>query len=163
MTTIRPATVADAISLAPRLRKADLDEMKAITSVPPEVALTEGVKTGTETFAAERDGLVVALFGIHHFPGLNEQEATVWMLGSDDALRDKPAFLRVARDFLKRAHQRFPLLWNVIDCRNTVHINWLKRMGFIAIRKHEHLGIEQRPFFEFIRIDPSCVTSPQPH
>lgn len=162
MSTIRPATLADAVSLAPRLRQADLAEIKATTSMPPEAVLKESITDGLETYAAEgTDGLVIALFGIARFPNQDPDEAVVWMVGSDDSVRNKTAFVRAAREFLKSAHQRFPLLWNVIDARNVVHIKWLKRFGFTAIRRHERLGVEQRPFIEFIRIDTSCVPLPQ--
>lgn len=162
MTTIRPATIEDAISLAPRLRKADLEELRATTDKTPEAVLLESVGEGLETYSAEQDGVVVALFGIDRFPNMDPDEAVVWMVGSDEAVKNKHDFLRAAREFLNSAHQRFPLLWNVIDARNTVHIKWLKRSGFIAIRRHERLGVEQRPFFEFVRIDHSCAPLPQP-
>lgn len=123
----------------------------------------ESIREGTETFAAVgKDGLVIALYGIARFPDQDPGEAVVWMVGSDDSVRNRTAFVRATHEFLAHAHQRYPLLWNVIDARNTVHINWLKRFGFSALRRHERLGVEQRPFIEFVRIDSTCATSPQP-
>jgi len=162
--SVRPATLEDARALAPRLRKADLQEMQALLAQPPETVLTESVRDGTETYSiVADDGSVIGMFGIYHHPLMDPLEAAVWLLGSDALLSIKTDFLRGTLPYLHQFHLKYPFLWNVVDCRNEVHIRWLKRFGFMAIHKHERLGVEQRPFFEFVRIDNSpCVPSPQP-
>jgi hypothetical protein len=165
MPTVRPATEQDAFNLAPRLRKADVEEIEALLPSAPLDVLLESIREGTETYSVVADdgSTIIAMFGIHHFPGLNELEAAVWMLAADDLVSIKAAFFRGTIPYLRKFHQRYPLLWNIVDCRNSVHINWLKRFGFVAIKRHEGLGRKQLPFIEFVRIDTSlCVPSPLP-
>ena len=66
--------------------------------------------------------------------------------------RDKRDFLRQSRIELKKVHKEFPVLFNYIDARNTVHLRWLKFMGFTIIKKLEIFGYEGRPFYEFVKI-----------
>jgi hypothetical protein len=44
-------------------------------------------------------------------------------------------------------------LWNIVDARNELHIRWLKRFGFVALKKHPQVGPQGLPFFEFVRIN----------
>lgn len=161
MPTTRPATVADAHSLAPRLRKADIQEITALSPISPLQALLVGVEQGTECLSIiADDGLVIGLFGIHHHPAFGPNQAAVWMLGSDDLVSIKTEIMRQTVPILTGFHLKYPLLWNLVDARNEVHIRWLKRFGFVALHLHPHVGVEQRPFYEFIRIDPQCATPP---
>ncbi len=78
----------------------------------------------------------------------------VWLLGSD-ALTQPPLrrqFLVEGTVYLDTLHRFRPLLWNVVDERNTLHVRWLKWMGFTFINRHPYYGAEQRPFLEFVRL-----------
>lgn len=78
------------------------------------------------------------------------------MFGSD-ALTVNPLrsqFLRECRRYLAGMEQLYPVLFNLIDERNTVHMRWLRWMGFTFIRRTTY-GHEQRPFLEFIKL---CVS-----
>ncbi len=156
MPTVRLATTEDARDLAPRLRQADLEEITALVTKAPLDVLVESVQRGTETYAVVADDgcTILALFGIHHYMVMSELEASVWMMGAEEMKSIKTSIMRETEPILRKFHQRYPLLWNIVDTRNTVHINWLKRFGFSAIKRHERLGVEQRPFIEFVRIDP---------
>lgn len=162
MSTTRPATIEDAHQLAPRLRLADIQEITALAPIAPLQALLVGVG-GTECLSIVADDgvTILGLFGIHHHPEFGPQQAAVWLLGSDDLVSIKTELMRQTVPFLTRFHQSYPMLWNLVDARNEVHIRWLKRLGFVALHLHPHVGMEGRPFYEFIRIDPTCVTPPQ--
>ena len=61
------------------------------------------------------------------------------------------SFLRNSKDVcdvLKGKHQ---ILHNYVDKRNKLHVNWLKWMGF-TILKETTYGIENRKFYEFVKI-----------
>ena len=99
-----------------------------------------------------RHGKPMGMWGITKQPNNSGQ---VWMLGCKNMLedtRDKREFLRQSRIELKKLHKEFPVLFNYIDARNTVHLRWLKFMGFTIIKKHEIFGYEGRPFYEFVKI-----------
>ena len=99
-----------------------------------------------------RHGNPMGMWGIIKQPNNSGQ---VWMLGCKNMLedtRDKSEFLRQSRIELKKLHKEFPVLFNYIDARNTVHLRWLTFMGFTIIKKHETFGYEGRPFYEFVKI-----------
>jgi hypothetical protein len=74
------------------------------------------------------------------------------MVATDELLEYQMKFLRRSRIYIELIQQEYPLLHNVVDARNELHIKWLKWMGFKFIQLHEEYGVEKRPFYEFIRI-----------
>jgi hypothetical protein len=156
MPTVRPATVEDAQDLAPRLRQADVQECAAMSGNDPLQSLLTGVLEGTETLTiVGDDGEIIAMFGIHHLPEFGSDQACVWMMSSPSLIKIKSEFLRQTGDYLRFFHRQYALLWNLVDARNEVHIKWLKRVGFVFIKRHDNFGPQQRTFFEFVRIDPN--------
>lgn len=159
MAYIRRATVADAIAVAPRLREADKNEIKAYLGFTPEVALPLMISSPGNTWAMIGDHEeVVGLFGMspvdqHPYFGI------VWMVSSPDIYKYRREFIRRTPEVLAAMHQEFPLLGNHIDARNTAHIRWLKRLGFSFLRTLPEFGVEKRPFHEFARLrsDPECA------
>ncbi len=154
MAYTRTSTLEDAIELAPRLRVEDVAEIAAFSGNSPLAALTGGVG-GTECLTIVGDeGQVIGMFGINHLPEFGEGQAAIWLLASPELFSIKSQFLRETGTYLSRFHSQYPLLWNYVDCRNESHVKWLHRCGFVFINKHERFGHEQRPFYEFVRIDP---------
>ncbi|MER9560994.1 hypothetical protein [Mesorhizobium sp. M0571] len=152
MITIRRAKVADAISLAPRLRSADRDECRAYLGMEPEVVLPHLVQQGNYVWAGvEPNGEVFGLFGVDPVKG-NPHLGIVWMVSSPTIMKHRRDLIGMAPKWLKRLHRVRPLLGNHIDARNTTHIRWLKRMGFSFLRTHAEFGVEKRPFHEFARL-----------
>ena len=85
--------------------------------------------------------------------GLTPRES--WMLGRDEMLtdvHDKWEFLRQSRIHLANLHAMYPVLFNFVDARNTVHLRWLRWMGFTFISRNDNYGPEKRTFYEFVRI-----------
>lgn len=138
----------DEIQLAPRLRQADLREIEAASDLDPVDALQVGAALSVPSCTIiGNDGQVAGMFGVvpeDHF-------GRVWLLGSD-ALVTKPLsrqFLKECKQYLSGLEKLYPALGNVIDARNTVHIKWLRWLGFTFIRQVE---IQGRPFWEFIKL-----------
>jgi len=69
-----------------------------------------------------------------------------------DDTKDKRTFLRQSKIELRKILKEYPVLFNVVDSRNEVHVRWLQWMGFTFIKKHSEYGPEKRPFYEFVRI-----------
>jgi hypothetical protein len=149
MLHVRAAELEDADELAPKLRKADLQEIQAATGLPPQQVLQVGVEYSAPACTViDSSGEVVGMFGVE--PGA-PQTGVVWLLGSD-ALGTRQ-FIRECRTWLRGLHATYPLLYNYIDKRNTLHIRWLRYMGFTFIAEHPQHGYEQRPFLEFVRLE----------
>jgi hypothetical protein len=115
-----------------------------------------GVLEGTEcrTVVGD-DGEIIAMYGIHHHPIFGEHQACVWMMSSPSLVKIKTEFVRQTPEQLRRFHSQYPLLWNLVDGRNVVHLAWLKRTGFTCLHRHDNFGPELRTFYEFVRIDPN--------
>lgn len=75
----------------------------------------------------------------------------VWMLAADSLLDFQWLFLRECRGWLGRAAHGCEITWNVVDCRNRLHIRWLNWMGYKMLRVIPDYGAEKRPFIEFFR------------
>ena len=148
----RAAKITDATQLSPRLRQDDLNEIQARSGRDPKIVLLEGVVLSSPCYAIiGNSGAVEGLFGVSP---IDEFSGSVWLLGSE-ALATPPLskqFLRESRRFVDVLHLRYPILTNLIDERNTLHIRWLQWLGFTFFHRHAHYGFEQRPFLEFMRL-----------
>ena len=148
---LTPTTVDDIAYIAPRLRKADHQECLAATGREPLGVLMEGLRIGDVTLTMwSPSGLRVGLVGVSK--SFVPDAGAIWLCATDDIYQCQMAFLRKSKEFLPLLQARYLALFNYVDARNTVHIKWLKWMGFTFINKHEHFGAEQRLFYEFVRI-----------
>lgn len=151
---IRCATSADAAALAPRLRQADLNEIEAGSGKPPLEVLEAGLRLSTEAYAVELSstGEVVALFGVA--PTEEPKLGAVWLLGSDKISSIRFTFLRQSKQWLTKLFSRYQLLGNSVDARNTLHVEWLRWLGFRFLRKSP-VGRNGELFIEFVRLPDS--------
>ncbi len=93
------------------------------------------------------------MFGIVPDGDLPQGEVgIVWMLCSEAILEFRTLFARESRLWHGRLVAGCSLTWNVVDCRNTVHIRWLRWLGYSFLHRHDRYGFEQRPFFEFVMV-----------
>lgn len=150
---IRRATRLDAKLLAPHLRRADRDECFASYGDPND-ALPISVVMSTRAFsviAPEREE-PLAIFG---WVEESAEFARVWMMGSDHLLTPdrRRLFLSESRRIVDLLNARFPLIGNDIDARNTLHIRWLKWLGFTFITKRK-AGPQDLLFYSFVRTTP---------
>lgn len=149
---VREYQEGDAEVLAPILRQADLQELQASSPLPPYAVLRQSAEESLPACTViGASGRVAALFGA--VPSL-APSGIIWLLGSDELTKGatRREFLRQCPTYLHVLHEQYPLLYNYIDERNTVHIRWLKWMGFTFIQRHSQHGHEQRPFLEFVRL-----------
>lgn len=149
----RSAKIDDVSYVGTHMRQEDMEECFAHSGSSPVQSLFECFFTSNPCMTMiSRHGNPMGMWGIIKQPNKSGQ---VWMLGCKNMLedsRDKREFLRQSRIELKKLHKEFPVLFNYIDARNTVHLRWLTFMGFTIIRKHETFGYEGRPFYEFVKI-----------
>jgi|ERR1044072_64245 hypothetical protein len=155
---IRTAKLSDIHDLAPRLREADIQEIKAASGETSVGVLERGLFSSDPCYVVVRDdGRSLALFGV--VPDLSSNfvsSGIIWLLGSDDLVKYSYTFLRYGREWIERLQERYNFLWNYVDARNETHIRWLKWCGFSFYAILEKHGVEQRPFYKFGKQRETC-------
>ena len=68
----------------------------------------------------------LAIFGV---VGVDGQAGAPWMLGTDDLKRCR-SLLRDCREYLDGYAKQYRYLTNAVWSGNTVHIEWIKWLGF---------------------------------
>ncbi len=141
----------DVTYLAPRLRPEDLRELLAAGSPSAEQALEDGLKLSRQCVSVvnEEDN-AVAMFGV--CPSHEPELGYIWLLGSDEIKTNKTRFLRRSKLWVETFHEEFPVLANCVDQRNSVHLLWLRWLGFKFLRTVNSLGPGKEPFYEFASI-----------
>ena len=146
---LRVATEADCIYLSKRLREEDYQEIKAGSGLSPLVSLTLGLHlSDVPLVICNKNNKPVAMLGVVP-QGLF---GAIWMVGTEDLKKISLSFIKNCKGVCDVLQKDYQLLNNFVDARNTLHINWLKWMGFTFINKHKQYGVERRLFYEFVKI-----------
>lgn len=150
--TARPSTLSDAQFVGVRLRSADRREVKAASGrIDLPEALTDGILMSKPCFTIlTPEQQPCALFGAVPDPD-NKAFGRVWMLGTDELVKYGRDFLRQSKPWWDYFHRFYPVLGNLVDSRNTVHVRWLKWLGCSFVGE-QRIGEEQILFKEFIHV-----------
>ena len=144
----RLTTLEDIKYLAPRLRQEDKQEILAGSGLIPYYALLNGFQNSVIVFTIfNPKNKPIGIFGVDD---VGNGVGGIWLLATKDLATIKIAFLKQCREVVKVLNTKYKILWNYVDCRNKVHIKWLKWCGFKFLRKTNY-GVLQKPFYEFIR------------
>ena len=122
---VRIATPEDAHRLAPKVRKADIDEIKASNNI------------GTK-----EEG-VIGMFGV--VPCETKDFGIAWLLSSEELINHTIQFLRECPKWVEEMGQDYKYLYNYIDERNIVALKWLEFLKFKHIETLPY-GYEKRKF-----------------
>jgi hypothetical protein len=139
---LTPTTVEDVEYIAPKLRTADKNECQAATGKEPLDVLLSSLEIGDLTLTLRTpQGERVGLCGVvaSHL----DNAGIIWMCATDDIYQHQMTFLRNSKAALAKLSQGYTVF----------HMKWLDWMGFTFINKHENYGAENRPFYEFLRIN----------
>lgn len=152
---VRESTLRDAIDMAPRLRDADYEELRACLgdTMDPEEVLRIGIEQSDDPRTVELDGKPIAIFGVVDVKEDTPTVGCIWMLGTNQIKDIKGQFLRSCKEQLSYQEKPYEVLTNFVDARNVVHIKWLRWMGFTILREVENYGAEKRTFYEFARVN----------
>lgn len=154
MLTTRKATYEDIISIAGRLREADLREINAVGHEDPASALAAGMHDhGVVFVGVDAEDVPHMIFGV----GDSDVEGLgiVWMMASDTINDHWVQMLRSTHDWVNRLGHGYTALANMVHADNKLHIRWLKWAGFVFLRKIE---VNDHFFYEFAKIIPKEVT-----
>ena len=140
---IHPATIEAAIKVASNLLPDDLREVEEGHGRSSMEELTLAAHRGGNCVWFEvPNGKTAGMAGV-------ETGGNVWMLCTPAILEYPITFAREAKRFIER--QEEPLLWNIVDKRNKVHLKLLRFLGFKFLREISH-GPHNLSFIEFCRV-----------
>ena len=146
----RLSTLEDIKYLAPRLRQADKEEILASVGLTPYEAMMIGYLENVIVFTiVNKNNQPVAIFGINN---AGNNVGAIWLLATDKLKDIQYSFLRENKKVISFLNTKYKILWNFVDCRNSLHIRWLKWCGFKFINKQKY-GVLNKHFYEFIRIN----------
>ena len=139
---IHPITNKAAYEVATNLRPEDRRELEEGWGVEPIRYLLSAAYTTPCVYFTAPSGKAAGMAGVG-------QRGDIWMLCTP-AIYEKPImFAREAKRYVDSRQE--PLLWNIVDKRNTAHIRLLKFLGFKFLRQVIH-GPNYLPFIEFCRV-----------
>jgi len=145
--TYRKATQDDVYALVPRLRPADIVECETLFGQDSALrSVMFGLHDDAEALVAERDGVVIAVFGV--CPGGEPGVGVPWMVGSVEIEKCSRQMIRDSIPRVRSWLKEFRRLENVVDSRNEKSIRWLRRLGF-TIYPPEPIGLSGELFHRF--------------
>ena len=155
MNRLEVAGVEDALSLAPRLRAADVAELQEMFPGTPEDALVLGIALSSRAWTWHHGDEVVMVGGVQPHP-LKPGVGVPWALGSELVRVHKDYWLSQAPVVVGWMHDLFPVLENHVDSRNHAAIGWLVRAGFTL---HDAVPLRPGgvPFHRFTKEKPPCA------
>lgn len=153
MIEARLSRFEDIEPIASDIRPEDAEEVVAAGRADVFEALRLGLEMSDECFTiyqADASEQPLAMFGYKVTdPGIC---GVIWMLGANGLMRHRYEFLRKSNYWVDYIQAKTPLMYNLVYEKNTVHIRWLKWLGFSFVRQHEHFGPKDLPFIEFARL-----------
>ncbi len=142
------ATAKDVDCLGPRLRTADVEEIRAASGLLPAVALRRSYDFSTHVWAVrELDGRPIALWGVGPL-SLVEGRGCPWLLAADAFESLGRDIARLSRPLLADMRDHYPRLENQVDARRTQAVRWLSWLGF-TIDPAAPRGVDGRMFHRF--------------
>ena len=139
---IHPITMEAATEVVFNLRPDDLREVEEGHGIPSALLPSLMSSNPSYVYFTVPDGKTAGMAGVG-------QEGDIWMLCTPDIHRYPITFAREAKRYVDSRTE--PLLWNIVDSRNTAHLRLLKFLGFKFLRKLEH-GPNNVTFIEFCRV-----------
>lgn len=127
--TIRPTTEEDIAEIASRMREADRIEVWAASRKTPDEALRYSLEKSSLAMTGVINGVPEVMFGAGDLSILTRTGAP-WLLSTDAVRLNKRAFLQYSVEWRGQLLQRYDILRNVVDDRNTVSKRWLQWLGF---------------------------------
>jgi hypothetical protein len=146
---VRTTVPADCIELASTMRAEDKEEIWHSSRKLPLAALKMGINYSDICWSVEWEGRVVAIFGVSR---KDELVGIPWMLASDDLKKIRKSFLKESKDYLEQMFQGYTLLANSAWSKNTIHIQWLRWLGF-SFLPAKPKGMDGELFYEFYKVN----------
>ena len=139
---IHPITLEAALEVASNLRPEDRREVEEGHGYDPIEYAKFISQEGSTVYFTVPNGKTAGMAGV-------STEGAIWMICTPVIKEYPHTFARESKRFVESRTE--PLLWNVADRRNTVHLKLLKFLGFKFLRELKY-GPNQLSFIEFCRV-----------
>ncbi|MBE7185481.1 MAG: hypothetical protein INR68_13880 [Methylobacterium mesophilicum] len=127
MPTIREATIEDCHAIAPRIRDAEREAVKALfgKDISAE-CLLKSFEVSDQRFAIVHDGKPLAIFGAMPF---SDEAACPWLASTDEMGEHLGWLVRNATRIHRLLQKHYAWLATIIDARDVVAIRLAPRLG----------------------------------
>ena len=139
---IHPITLEAALEVASNLRPEDRREVEEGHGYDPIEYAKFIAHEGSAVYFTVPNGKTAGMAGVG-------PEGAIWMICTPAIKAYPHTFAKESKRFVESRTE--PLLWNVADRRNTVHLKLLKFLGFKFLRELKY-GPNQLSFIEFCRV-----------
>ena len=139
---IHPATVEAAKKVASNLLPEDRLEVEEGHGTDPYEELVLATLDPSTVWFEVPNGKTAGMAGVG-------PDGAIWMLCTHAIYEYPLTFAREAKRFVESRPE--PLLWNIVDKRNKVHLKLLRFLGFKFLREISH-GPNNLSFIEFCRV-----------
>ncbi len=140
--------IEHAARLAPRLRRADLDEAFAVARLDGLTALAISFRRSSLAVTCMAGDIPVAMCGAAP-ENASGRSALPWLMASHDIENHAVAFLRQSRRHVRLMLAQHPMLHNWVDARHHAALHWLQWLGFRIDPRPEPYGDLGLPFHHF--------------
>lgn len=151
----RPLKKEDVEDLIQDLREEDLRELRATSKEDPYEQLRRAVSmtvdSGIGFSLRDKNGKLIILFGA--IQGLQENMGSIWCMGTSQVKKWSKFIYKSGNDYISKIMDRFPILYNFCDVRNSTYLKFINRMKFIFYKTHKNHGTGESDFVEFGKYD----------
>ena len=149
---VRPAILADAIQLAPEMRIADREEIRASNGSSPLKALVVPFtykKGRSYTIIGTAKEGVIGMFGVA--PTKDPEYGIAWLLSSEDLFKHTKQFMKECPYWISQMGNGYEYLYNWVDRRNWKSLKWLQYLGFEPKNEMKQYGAGKLPFLLMVK------------
>lgn len=149
---VRPAVLADVLELAPKMRTADREEIKASHGKTPLESLVIPFtfkKSETYTIIGTTNEGIVGMFGVT--PTKDLEYGTAWLLSSEDLFKHTKQFIKECPYWVSKMSKGYTYIYNWVDRRNWKSLKWLQFLGFEPKEEVKQFGVGKLPFLLMIK------------
>ena len=149
---VRPATIKDAIQLAPKVRVADREEIRASDGKSPLEALVTSFavdKSKNYTIVGTLNEGVIGMFGA--CPTKDPAYGVAWLISSEDLFKHTKQFMKECPYWISQMGNGYEYLYNWIDRRNWKSMKWLQFLGFEPKDEMKQYGVGKLPFLLMVK------------
>lgn len=132
MITIDTATAEDILEFSKNIRPMDDKEVEFVSGKPFKEHLGFLIAHLEEVRAIKCDGVLLGIGNWYQEQldwGLYSKGVIGWMLLTNAVEDHKIEFLRWSKEIVKTLLEVYPDITNVVDSRNTLHVNYLDFLG----------------------------------
>jgi len=149
---VRPAILADALQLAPKMRIADREEIRASNGSSPLEALVIPFtyeKSRSYTIIGTAKEGVIGMFGVA--PTKDPEYGVAWLLSSETLFKHTKQFIKECPYWVSQMSEGYTYIYNWVDRRNWKSLKWLQFLGFEAKEEMKQYGVGKLPFLLMIK------------